>query len=111
MYDNFKTNTPVKKLAKEYVLLELTLRQNISQIIFSPNKDNANRLIIIMNDGNTVYATLNTFGEKINYYPGIAAQMPAKGIVDLQFGAYSYAYGTSQTNTTHKKNDHKDKQK
>jgi len=111
VYVNFKTNTPVKKLAKEFVPLELTLRQNISQIIFSPNKDNANRLIIIMNDGNTVYATLNTFGKKINYYPGIAAQMPAKGIVDLQFGAYSYAYGTSQTNATHKKNDHKDKQK
>lgn len=111
VYANFKTNKDVKKLAKAFVSLELTLRQNISQIIFSPNKDNANRLIIIMNDGNTVYATLDTFGKKINYYPGIAAQMPVKGIVDLQFGAYSYAYGTSQANTTNKKSDHKDKQK
>ncbi|GMA67925.1 hypothetical protein GCM10025884_15520 [Leuconostoc gelidum subsp. gelidum] len=65
VYANFKTNKDVKKLAKAFVSLELTLRQNISQIIFSPNKDNANRLIIIMNDGNTVYATLDTFGKKL----------------------------------------------
>ena len=111
VYSGFKSNQDVKQLAKEFVALELTLRQNISQIIYSPNKDNANRLIVIMNDGNTVYATLDTFGRKINYYPGIAAQMPVKGIIDLQFGAYSYVYGTSRTNTTNKKTDNNDKQK
>lgn len=64
-----------------------------------------------MNDGNTVYATMDTFGSKINYYPGIAAQMPTKGVVDLQYGAYSYAYGTTQTNKTTKNNENNDKQK
>jgi cell division protein FtsQ len=28
------------------------------------------------------------------YYPGIAAQMQTKGIIDLQYGAYSYGYGS-----------------
>ncbi|WP_220740157.1 cell division protein FtsQ/DivIB [Leuconostoc miyukkimchii] len=111
VYSGFKSQQSVKKIAKIFVALDFSLRQNISQIIFSPNKDNTNRLIIIMNDGNTVYATMDTFGSKINYYPGIAAQMPTKGIVDLQYGAYSYAYGTTQTNKTTKNTENNDKQK
>ncbi len=47
-----------------------------------------------MTDGNTVLATLKTFGKKMIYYPGIAAQMQTKGIIDLQYGAYSYGYGS-----------------
>ncbi|CAM3137726.1 cell division protein FtsQ/DivIB [Leuconostoc rapi] len=111
IYAGFSNQADVKMVVAEFVKLELTLRQNISQINFSPNKDNANRLLIIMNDGNTVYATLGTFGKKISYYPGIAAQMPSKGVVDLQFGAYSYAYGTSHANVTKKKADNKAHQK
>lgn len=111
VYTGFNNPADVKTVVSEFVKLELTLRQNISQINFSPNKDNANRLLIIMNDGNTVYATIGTFGKKISYYPGIAAQMPSKGVVDLQFGAYSYAYGTAQANGTKKKADNKAHQK
>lgn len=96
----FKSQAEMKQVAQAFVGLELTLRQNISQITFSPNKDNAHRLVIIMDDGNTVYATSQTFGKKISYYPGIAAQMPEKGIVDLQFGAYSHAYGATQGATS-----------
>ena len=90
-------------MATQFVTLELTLRQNISQITFSPVKDNAKRLVIVMDDGNTVYATQDTFGKKISFYPGIAAQMPDKGIVDLQFGAYSYKYGTNAQKDDNKK--------
>lgn len=111
IYEGFNNQEKLKAAVSEFVKLELTLRQNISQINYSPNKDNANRLLIIMNDGNTVYATLDTFGNKISYYPGIAAQMPSKGVVDLQFGAYSYTYGTSQKNITKKKADNKAHQK
>lgn len=99
IYAGFKSQSELQQVVQGFVGLELTLRQNISQITLSPNKDNAHRLVIIMDDGNTVYATSKTFGQKISYYPGIAAQMPEKGIVDLQFGAYSHAYGTPQDET------------
>lgn len=98
-YSGFKSEKDIQIVGQQFVVLELTLRQNISQIIFSPNKDNHKRLEVVMNDGNMVYATLDTFGKKISFYPGIVAQMPKKGVIDLQFGAYSYAYG-SQNNTS-----------
>lgn len=94
IYSNFKNNAQLTNTAKTFSQFELSLRQNISQIIYSPTKDNNNRLKIIMTDGNTVLATLKTFGKKMIYYPGIAAQMQTKGIIDLQYGAYSYGYGS-----------------
>ena len=103
IYAGFRTQTALQEVATQFVTLELTLRQNISQITFSPVKDNAKRLVIVMDDGNTVYATQDTFGKKISFYPGIAAQMPDKGIVDLQFGAYSYKYGTNAQKDDNKK--------
>ncbi|MCK8605345.1 cell division protein FtsQ/DivIB [Leuconostoc citreum] len=103
IYAGFRTQTALQEVATQFVTLELTLRQNISQITFSPVKDNAKRLVIVMDDGNTVYATQDTFGKKISIYPGIAAQMPDKGIVDLQFGAYSYKYGTNAQKDDNKK--------
>ncbi|MBU7455640.1 cell division protein FtsQ/DivIB [Leuconostoc fallax] len=93
IYKDFGSKGKLAQTAQSFADLDLTLRQNISQITFSPIKSNPNRLVINMNDGNTVYASIGTFGKKIIYYPGIAAQMPQKGIVDLQFGAYSYTYG------------------
>lgn len=92
VYSGFKSDAVLSKTAVIFSNLEAALRQNISQIIFSPTKDNPKRLKIIMADGNTVLATTTTFGQKIVYYPGIAAQMKAKGVVDLQFGAFSYNY-------------------
>lgn len=106
VYAGFKSTKILQQVVSQFVGLELTMRQNISQITFSPTKDNANRLVIVMDDGNTVYASCQTFGKKISFYPGIAAQMPAKGIVDLQFGAYSHGYG-SQSDSAQKTKDSK----
>ncbi|MGO3589972.1 cell division protein FtsQ/DivIB [Leuconostoc falkenbergense] len=92
VYSGFKSDAVLSKTAVIFSNLEAALRQNISQIIFSPTKENPKRLKIIMADGNTLLATTTTFGQKIVYYPGIAAQMKAKGVVDLQFGAFSYNY-------------------
>ena len=92
VYTGFKSDDTLAKTAVTFSNFEASLRQNISQIIFSPTKENPKRLKIIMADGNTVLATTTTFGQKIVYYPGIAAQMKAKGVVDLQFGAFSYNY-------------------
>ena len=53
-----------------------------------------------MNDGNEVYAVLNTFAKKMKYYPEISASMKKRGIVDLQVGAYSYPRGQSDESST-----------
>ncbi|MBB1078539.1 FtsQ-type POTRA domain-containing protein [Limosilactobacillus sp. STM2_1] len=74
--------------------LKPAIRNGISSVNYQPTKNYPNRIIIYMRDGNTVYADLNTVGDKLAYYPAIAASMKDKGIIDLQVGAYSYSYGS-----------------
>ncbi|PWT38518.1 cell division protein FtsQ/DivIB [Limosilactobacillus reuteri] len=74
--------------------LKPAIRNGISSVSYQPTKDYPDRVIIYMRDGNTVYGDLNTIGDKMGYYPAIAASMKNKGIIDLQVGAYSYDYGS-----------------
>ena len=100
VYTDFKAaDAPIyRTIAQQFATLEVAIRTNISQIQLSPTKANPKRVVINMNDGNTVYATYTSFAKKLAYYPNIAAQMKQKGVVDLQFAAFSYAYGTQQAN-------------
>ena len=72
------------------------IRQSISEVSYSPTKLNPDRLKLIMNDGNTVLVRADTLGEKMKYYPSIVSKMKGNGIIDLQYGAYSYNYGNKQ---------------
>ncbi len=72
--------------------LKPAIRNGISSVSYQPTKEYPDRIIIYMRDGNTVYADLNTVGNKLAYYPAIAANMKDKGVIDLQVGAYSYSY-------------------
>ncbi len=74
--------------------LKPAIRNGISSVSYKPTKEYPDRVIIYMRDGNTVYGDLNTIGDKMGYYPAIAASMKNKGIIDLQVGAYSYDYGS-----------------
>lgn len=74
--------------------LKPAIRNGISSVSYQPTKEYPDRVIIYMRDGNTVYGDLNTIGDKMGYYPAIAASMKSKGIIDLQVGAYSYDYGS-----------------
>jgi len=35
---------------------------------------------------------MRTVRTKLKYYPGMAAQMKKKGVIDLEIGAYSYPF-------------------
>lgn len=89
---NFKSQKNFIKIAKQIHKLPLSIIQNMSQVVWKPDKLNDERIIIFMNDGNTVYASLNDLDKKLKYYPEIAANMQKPGIVDLQFAAYSKDY-------------------
>lgn len=83
----------LKTAARQVGKMQPAVRREISSITRSPSKINPDRLLLVMNDGNIVYARLTNFGQRMKYYPAIAATMSGKGVVDLQFGAYSYLYG------------------
>lgn len=88
-----KHNEELREAAKQVGQMQPAVRRGISSITRSPSKIDPDRLILVMSDGNMVYARLTNFGTRMKYYPAIVATMSGKGVVDLQFGAYSYLYG------------------
>ncbi|WP_295730152.1 cell division protein FtsQ/DivIB [uncultured Limosilactobacillus sp.] len=96
-YANFSNNyTHLKIAAREIGSLPKYIRQSISEVSYSPTKLNPDRLKLIMNDGNTVLVRADTLGEKMTYYPSIVSKMDGRGVIDLQYGAYSYNYDNHQ---------------
>lgn len=96
-YSNFDNNyTHLKIAAREIGTLPEYIRQGISEVSYSPTKLNPDRLKLIMNDGNTVLVRGDTLGEKMKYYPSIVSKMQGNGVIDLQYGAYSYNYENKQ---------------
>lgn len=96
-YSNFSHNyTHLKIAAREIGKLSPDIRAGISNVRYSPTKVNPDRLKLLMNDGNTVLVRADTLSSKMKYYPSIISQMQGNGVIDLQYGAYSYDYGTNQ---------------
>jgi cell division protein FtsQ len=67
---------------------------SISEIHHKPKKTDAYRIILYMNDGFEVHATLRSFAEKMVHYPSIVSQLDPekKGIIDLEVGSYFKAF-------------------
>lgn len=92
IYEGFKNKALFNATINKFATLDTPIRGAVSEIHFSPTKGDPQRIILYMNDGNQVNATIATFADKMAYYPSIAAQMAQPGIVDLQVGAFSYSY-------------------
>ncbi|MCT4396930.1 cell division protein FtsQ/DivIB [Periweissella beninensis] len=102
IYDNL-TASQLKKVVKGVAQLSKPIRSAISEIKIVRDTDDVQKLVLYMNDGNQVYAKISTFGDKMAYYPSIAAQMKQTGIVDLQVGAFSYSYAQQKAQTAAEK--------
>ncbi|WP_164508310.1 cell division protein FtsQ/DivIB [Companilactobacillus kedongensis] len=92
IYSGFNNQKSLKRISKIYKKLPDNVRTNVSQFYNSPTKLNPYRIKIDMNDGNKVVADIRTVQAKMEYYPGIAAQMKQKGVINLEIGAYSYPF-------------------
>lgn len=94
LYDNFTSVANLKLVLAEFGKLPLALRRSVSEIVWSPTKQNNQRLELYMNDGNQVLISANDLASKLKYYPAMAASLDNKtGIADLQVGAYFTPYG------------------
>ncbi|MCP0886495.1 FtsQ-type POTRA domain-containing protein [Ligilactobacillus sp. WILCCON 0076] len=96
IYD-FKSTKNLKLIAKQLSLISQNIQEAISEIHATPTKADSGKILVYMNDGNEVIATIGTFAKKMAYYPSIVAKMNGTGIVDLEVGAYSYPYSNSTT--------------
>lgn len=92
VYQDFGTKTSLAKFVQLYLHLPAKLRNDISEIHGNKNIKNQYRITLYMNDGNIVIGDIRTLQDKLQYYPEIAKQMPAKGIVNLELGAYSKSF-------------------
>lgn len=92
VYGSFKHAKTLHRMILQYAQLDSEIKRSISEIQDSPTKDNPDRIHLFMNDGNEVYASISSFAKKMAYYPSIAAKMKQKGVVNLEVGAYSYAF-------------------
>lgn len=79
----------------------------ISEINFVPNKEASRRIQIFMNDGLEVIGDLRTLGDKLNYYPSMAKNVPRNqngdlvkpGIIDLEVGSVFIPYESKKAET------------
>lgn len=85
-----KHQTQQAQLAHQLGKLSKSVVKAISQITFSPTASDPNRVILVMSDGNLVYAKITTLASKMQYYPSIKKQMKKTGTINLEVGAYSY---------------------
>lgn len=94
IFTGFKSTVALQRTIKQYEQLTSTVKTGVSEIKFQPTKNDSKRLRIFMNDGNEILVKYSSLTKKMPYYPSIAQNMSANGVVNLELGAYSYSYGT-----------------
>lgn len=81
----------IKKLPEEVV-------NAISEAYYRPTEMDAYAIVLYMNDGFEVHATLRSFSEKMVHYPAISSQLDPekKGLIDLEVGSFFKEYDILQ---------------
>ncbi|MFC4409299.1 cell division protein FtsQ/DivIB [Chungangia koreensis] len=84
----------LKRMTKELQDMPSDILPLISQIRYTPNKQDQFSLQIFMNDGNEVRALIPSLSEKMKYYPSIVTQIPTGqyGVIDLEVGSFFSPY-------------------
>jgi cell division protein FtsQ len=82
------------RMVKELAELNAQVLSMISQIESVPSKADPYRIRLYMNDGYEVRAVIQSFAEKMNYYPSIIAQIgdTEKGVIDIEVGSFFQTY-------------------
>lgn len=90
----FTENEVLDELAAQLQQIPSEIVNSISEIKYEPKETDKYRIILYMNDGFEVHATMMTFAEKMTYYPSIVSQLDPeiKGVIDFEVGSYFRKY-------------------
>jgi cell division protein FtsQ len=90
----FEEGEALKEAISQLLKMNLEVKNSISEIIYAPKKTDPFRVVIFMNDGFEVHATLRTLADKMKHYPSIISQLDPskKGIIDLEVGTFFKEY-------------------
>ena len=80
----------LQRIASELSEVPEHIFQLISEIKWEPTEKNKYKIVLYMNDGYIVHATLRDFASKMATYPSIVAQLEPdeKGIIHMGVGTY-----------------------
>ncbi|MBS4172428.1 cell division protein FtsQ/DivIB [Bacillus sp. FJAT-49736] len=87
---NFQEGKYLKLMVEQLQQLPAEITNSISEIHYEPDKTDHYHILLYMNDGYEVSATMRTFADKMVHYPSIITQLTpnVKGIIDLEVGSY-----------------------
>lgn len=88
--NNFTEKDYLERMAKELNDTPDFIFDLISEISWEPSDKNKYKIMMYMNDGFIVHATIRNFSNKMEAYPSIVSQIKPgeKGIVHMGVGAY-----------------------
>lgn len=98
------TSKKLNKIVPELKKVKPKVKSMISEINYKPGENNQNRIQMFMTDNVEVVGDIQTFANKINYYPSIsdklerdnAGELKIPGFVDLQVGATFLPYESKE---------------
>ena len=98
------TSKKLNKIVPELKKVKPKVKSMISEINYKPGENNQNRIQMFMTDNVEVVGDIQTFANKINYYPSISdklerdntGELKTLGFVDLQVGATFLPYESKE---------------
>ncbi|MBD1379935.1 FtsQ-type POTRA domain-containing protein [Bacillus sp. IB182487] len=104
---NWNSEEHLKEMTAQLSELPLHILGMISEIYYTPKKNDPWHVTLYMNDGYEVSATVRDFAEKMSNYPSIVSQLDpsVKGIIHLEVGTYFEAYKTKEKEGEKKENE------
>lgn len=90
--ENFNDQKLILNVLQAYHELSQQLQEAVSQIRYTPTKENLELLKLYMNDGNQVIVNISNLPSQMKYYSQVAKEMKEKGVIDMEVGIFSYPY-------------------
>ncbi|MEE6452164.1 FtsQ-type POTRA domain-containing protein [Gottfriedia acidiceleris] len=92
----WKQGDELQEMAAELKKMPKSIFHSISEINYTPSKDDPLLITVFTNEGYEVRTTIRKFSNKMSNYPLILKSIPKdqKGVIHLEVGAYFSPYST-----------------
>jgi cell division protein FtsQ len=87
---DFEQQSHAASVAEELEKMNPSVKERISDIIYSPVEEREDQLIVLMNDGWTVSSTITNFAERMDPYPAVVQELDPdqEGILHMRINPY-----------------------
>ncbi|QIZ69002.1 FtsQ-type POTRA domain-containing protein [Geobacillus subterraneus] len=90
----WKSGDAIAEMTGQLAELPAAVLGAMSEIHYKPNSEYEDRVVVYMNDGYEVSATIHNFADRLSHYPSIIAELDrnVKGVIHLEVGSYFVPY-------------------